>query len=332
MRRRTWVFAGIWPRITSAAVGPKSPPQTSVIAPATSAAGPGPATEAVRHFGAAPHGGVCWHLAADHQRCSGPEVATTNISDRSSNIRCRARPRYGGGTARRCGAARWVFAGIWPRITSAAVGPKSPPQTSVIAPATSAARPGPATEAVRHVGAAPHGGVCWHLAADHQRCSGPEVATTNISDRSSNIRCRARPRYGGGTARAVRRRTRVFAGIWPRITSAAVGPKSPPQTSVIAPATSAAGPGPATEAVRHVGAAPHGGVCWHLAADHQRCSGPEVATTNISDRSSNIRCQARPRYGGGTARRCGAARGCLLASGRGSPALQWARSRHHKHQ
>ena len=175
----------------------------------------------------------------------------------------------------------WVFAGIWPRITSAAVGPKSPPQTSVIAPATSAARPGPATEVVQPFG---------------------------------------------------RRRMGVFASIWPRITSAAVGPKAQPQTSVIAPATSAAGPGPATEAVRHVGAAPHVGVCWHLAADHQRCSGPEVATTNISDRSSNIRCQARPRYGGGTARRCGAARGCLLASGRGSPALQWARSRHHKHQ
>ena len=92
---------------------------------------------------------------------------------------------------------------------------------------------------------------------------------------------------------------------------------------VIYRATSAVGPGAATEAVQHHGAAQHGVVCWRLAADPERCSGPYLATRNVSDRSSNIGCRARRRYGGGAAPRCGAARcgaaqGGLLASGRRS--------------
>ena len=102
MRRGTGWFAGVWPPILSAAVGPTSPPETSVIDRATSAVGPGAATEAVRHHAAARHGVVCWRLAADPERCSGPYLATRNVSDRSSNIRCRARRRYGGGAAPRC--------------------------------------------------------------------------------------------------------------------------------------------------------------------------------------------------------------------------------------
>ena len=98
-RRGTGWFAGAWPPILSAAVGPTSPPETSVIDRATSAVGPGVATEAVRHHAAARHGVVCWRLAADPERCSGPYLATRNVSDRSSNIRCRARRRYGGGAA-----------------------------------------------------------------------------------------------------------------------------------------------------------------------------------------------------------------------------------------
>ena len=210
------------------------------------------------------------------------------------------------------------FAGAWPPILSAAVGPTSSPETSVIDRATSAVGPGAATEAVQHHGAAQHGVVCWRLAADPERCSGPYLATRNVSDRSSNIGCRARRRYGGGAAHTVRRRTGWFAGVWPPILSAAVGPTSPPETSVIDRATSAVGPGAATEAVRHHGAARHGVVCWRLAADPERCSRPYLATRNVSDRSSNIGCRARRRYGGGAAPRCGAARGGLLAPGRRS--------------
>ena len=164
------------------------------------------------------------------------------------------------------------FAGAWPPILSAAVGPTSPPETSVIDRATSAVGPGDATEAVRHHAAAQHG----------------------------------------------RRRPGWFAGVWPPILSAAVGPTSPPETSVIDRATSAVGPGAATEAVRHHAAARHGVVCWRLAADPERCSRPYLATRNVSDRSSNIGCRARRRYGGGAAPRCGAAQGGLLAPGRRS--------------